>query len=265
MRYAVIADIHSNPDALSAVLDDIGSRAVDRILCCGDLVGYNASPNEAIELMRQHSVMSIAGNHDLLVSGVETDASAFSRSTARAVMWTKTAITKDNLEYLRQLPRTTLVDERILLFHGALVGPPFPEMRRLLNIDSAKGAFGDIASAYPSVKVAFFGHIHSARVYIHDGEVTSQQAAHDSPQILTPDNRYLVCPGSVCESRDRDTRASYATYDTLSQSLEFRKVDFSDRKTRRAASRAGLKDGRLKRLAKRVIRRIRRLNLKPNG
>jgi len=158
-----------------------------------------------------------------------------------------------------------LVDEQILLLHGALAGAPFPEMRRILNIESAQDAFRDMASAYPYAKVAFFGHIHSARVYMHDGLVTSQQAKRDSPLILTADNRYLVCPGSVCESRDRDARASYAIYDLPSQSLEFRRVDFSDRKTRRAAIRAGLKDGRLKRLARRVLRRIRRLNLKPRS
>lgn len=263
MRYAVIADIHSNPDALGAVLDDLGTSAIDGILCCGDLVGYNANPNEVIDLLRQHSVVSIAGNHDLLVSGVETDSSKFSTATAKAAMWTQTAITKDNLEYLRQLPRTMLVDRQILLFHGALTGKPFPEMRRLINIESAQDAFRDVASAYPATKVAFFGHIHSARIYVHDGTATTQLNATKSPLRLSSRNQYLICPGSVCESRDGDSRAAYAVYDSSDQSLLLRRVEFNDRRTRSASRRAGLIDGRLKRLVKRVSRRIRRLNLNP--
>lgn len=263
MRYAIIADIHSNPDALSAVLDDLGTRDVDRILCCGDLVGYYASPNEVIDIVRRHSVFAIAGNHDLLVSGVETDASRFSRATAKAAMWTKTALTEDNLKYLRRLPRTTIVDQEILLLHGALSGTPFPEMRRLYDTESAQDTFRDIATDYPATRLAFFGHIHSARVYVYDGMETTQLAATDSPLILSSHNQYLVCPGSICESRDQDPRASYAIYDSSNQSLAFRRVEFDDRITRNAARRAGLIDGRFTRLVKRISRRIRRLNLKP--
>ncbi len=264
MRYAIIADIHSNPDALQAVLDDVRTQDIDRIFCCGDLVGYYASPNEAIDLIREHSVFSIAGNHDLVVSGIETDTSKFSRATAKAAMWTKTAITADNLSFLRQLPRTTLVDDQILLFHGALSGTPYPEMRRLLDREAAHDEFRDIASAYPSAKLAFFGHVHFAAVYVYDGHETRELVAADSTLELSGGNRYLICPGSVCKSRDKDRRASYVIYDSSSGNLTFRRVEFDDAKTRRAARRAGLIDGRLKRLSKRLRRRIRGMSLKPS-
>ncbi|MBM2838600.1 MAG: Metallophos 2 protein, partial [Deltaproteobacteria bacterium] len=39
MRYAIISDIHSNLEALEAVLAKISGFKVDEILCLGDIVG----------------------------------------------------------------------------------------------------------------------------------------------------------------------------------------------------------------------------------
>jgi len=51
MRYAVLTDIHSNLPALHAVLSRVGELEVDRIVCLGDIVGYNADPNECVDLI----------------------------------------------------------------------------------------------------------------------------------------------------------------------------------------------------------------------
>ena len=50
MRYAVLSDVHANLEALTAVLGRIDAEGVDSIVCCGDLVGYYANPNESIAL-----------------------------------------------------------------------------------------------------------------------------------------------------------------------------------------------------------------------
>ena len=67
MRLAVIADIHSNREALESVLAQIDREGVEAILNLGDLLGYNASPNECLELLQGRNVWSLAGNHDLAV------------------------------------------------------------------------------------------------------------------------------------------------------------------------------------------------------
>ncbi len=38
-RIAIISDIHGNLPAMEAVIKDIGSRGIDRIICLGDLAG----------------------------------------------------------------------------------------------------------------------------------------------------------------------------------------------------------------------------------
>ena len=70
MKFAVIGDIHSNKYALESVLEDIKERNVDFIISTGDLVGYLPYPNEVIDLLRRHSVLSVKGNHDEFISNV---------------------------------------------------------------------------------------------------------------------------------------------------------------------------------------------------
>ena len=45
MKYAIISDIHANLEALEAVLADAQPQA-DSFICLGDIVGYNANPQE---------------------------------------------------------------------------------------------------------------------------------------------------------------------------------------------------------------------------
>ena len=58
MRLAVISDIHANIEAFQAVFHDLEHRT-DSILNLGDLVGYNASPNECVEMARDIGMHSI--------------------------------------------------------------------------------------------------------------------------------------------------------------------------------------------------------------
>jgi len=48
MRYLVLSDIHSNLEAFASVLDDANRRGFDHCVVLGDIVGYGASPNEAV-------------------------------------------------------------------------------------------------------------------------------------------------------------------------------------------------------------------------
>ena len=49
MKRALISDIHSNIEALEAVLADIRAQGVTEIYCLGDLVGYGPNPREVID------------------------------------------------------------------------------------------------------------------------------------------------------------------------------------------------------------------------
>jgi len=100
MRVAVIADIHSNREALDSVLARIDQEGVDAILNLGDLVGYNASPNECLELLQGRQAWSLAGNHDLALLDPER-AQNFNIIAYEALMWCRQQIRPEFLEFLQ--------------------------------------------------------------------------------------------------------------------------------------------------------------------
>ncbi len=49
MKIALISDIHSNLEALTAVVKSAKEAGAQSFFCLGDIVGYGANPNECIE------------------------------------------------------------------------------------------------------------------------------------------------------------------------------------------------------------------------
>ncbi|HEO66225.1 MAG TPA: metallophosphatase family protein, partial [Spirochaetes bacterium] len=58
MMIAIISDLHSNEEALKAVLKDINDFNVEEIHCLGDIVNYGPDPNAVIHLLIKHRVKS---------------------------------------------------------------------------------------------------------------------------------------------------------------------------------------------------------------
>jgi len=264
MRYAVVSDIHSNLSALESVLEAIKKHNVDRIICCGDLVGYFTFANECIDLCRANDIFSIAGNHDLAVSEVVTDLSEFWEVAVKAILWTRTRLTVENQLFLTNLPRTSVVDNRLVLFHGAISGDPFPEMVRLVDAQSATKTFQDLCKHYPGIRVGFFGHIHRPCVISSDGSFLDIKGQHTVDLIGAGSTEtYFVNPGSVGLSRDEDPRASFVIYDSSEQTVSFRRVEFDNTVTLREARAEGLYEPRyrrrIRRYARRVMNRVRRV------
>jgi predicted phosphodiesterase len=71
MRIAVISDIHANLEALQAVLTRIEVLKADKIVCLGDIVGYNADANECVDIIRTMKIRCVLGNHDACAAGLE--------------------------------------------------------------------------------------------------------------------------------------------------------------------------------------------------
>lgn len=78
MRIAVLSDIHSNRQALEAVLDDADVCKVETYWCLGDVAGYGPELDQCWRQLRQIAQISsdvwIAGNHDWgLVGRLKSD------------------------------------------------------------------------------------------------------------------------------------------------------------------------------------------------
>ena len=70
MRYLILSDLHSNWEALQAVLADAKGQ-YEQVLCCGDLIGYGADPNPTVDWVRANVKAVVRGNHDRACVGLE--------------------------------------------------------------------------------------------------------------------------------------------------------------------------------------------------
>ena len=186
MKIIILSDIHSNLDALQAVVGNLPKY--DELWCLGDIVGYGPQPNEVIEKLRELNPTTVLmGNHDDAV--VTGDVEGFSSHAAKAIKWTRGVIGEDGLRYLAALKPSARVEREgktLALFHGSPRDPlleyVFPGMteavgRGLVNMAAAE--------------IVLLGHTHVPMVYRFNGKV-------------------LANPGSVGQPRDGDPRASYA-------------------------------------------------------
>ena len=89
MRLLLLSDIHANLEAMEACL--AVAPAHDLLVNLGDVVGYNASPNEVCERVRAMGGTIVRGNHDRACSGL-TDLAEFNLVAAMSARWTQTAL-----------------------------------------------------------------------------------------------------------------------------------------------------------------------------
>ena len=202
MRCLILSDIHSNLEALKAVLADAG--AVDEIWCLGDVVGYGPDPNECVELLRSQSHRSIAGNHDWATLG-KLDLRDFNSDARKASLWNRETLTPSNLAYLEALPET-LVEGQFTLAHGS---PRHPIWEYVIYATTAHASFGHFETPFCLV-----GHTHTPVVFRliidEDREYCEElPPSPDGPLDLGPE-RALINPGSVGQPRD-GRAASYAS------------------------------------------------------
>jgi predicted phosphodiesterase len=241
MRYALIADVHANIEALTAVLGAIESLGVQRVLCLGDVVGRFANPNECVDLLRARGVTTVAGNHDLAAVGLTGD-NFFSARAKRSNAWTKTALTPATVRFLQRLPLVHTLDDHLLLVHAALHPKPNNYVYLSTSAQIAR-SLGALHRRHDGARVAFFGHTHVHGVHrmwtegVRKGWMSSSR---DPFQKLSRDSVYLVNPGSVGQPRDGDPRASFAVYDRDHGVVQFHRAAFDRRAAEEKARQAGL-------------------------
>lgn len=68
-RLGILTDVHANPFALGAVLKELSRHDVQAVVHCGDAVDFGPQPRETLELLFDHRVWCVAGNHDEALYG----------------------------------------------------------------------------------------------------------------------------------------------------------------------------------------------------
>ena len=206
MRYLILSDIHANWEALQAVLSRAQS-GYDRIVCCGDVVGYGANPDEVTEWARDNVHSIVRGNHDKACAGLE-DLEWFNAVARTSALWTQETMKPDNISYLHDLAKGPERIDGFQIVHGS----PLDEDEYVVSEQ-------DVAQVAPylDASLSFFGHTHLQGGFLcHRNGVKRLRgvsAEADSEVLeLEAGSSYLINPGSVGQPRDGDPRAAYAIY-----------------------------------------------------
>lgn len=238
--YAIISDLHSNIEALTAVAEDMQQFSVERIYCLGDVIGYGPSPVEVMRLIRSwHEAnpskcpVLLFGNHE---EGLLEDSKAadFNPRARRALSWTRDQINSsprdernafwDLLDTMSRSP--TAEGDGAMFVHGSLrnetrdyVLPADIHDRRKMNEIFTK----------MHKNVCFFGHTHIPGIWTESGRFQRPEQFNGS--VVVPAEKVVINVGSVGQPRDGDNRACYALVD--GDRVTFRRVKYDFESTMR--------------------------------
>jgi predicted phosphodiesterase len=238
MRIALLSDVHGNLPAFEAVLGDVEDESAEEVWCLGDLVGYGASPDECVQLARDRCDLSLAGNHDLVVTG-EIPISDFSSSAAAAARWTQETISEDTMAYLRALSPAD-PDREPALYHAS---PRDPVWEYVLSWEAALAAIRD-----SDFEITIVGHSHVPLAIADDPEQPGGHAPGGTDVHLAG-GRWLLNPGSVGQPRDGDPAAAWLLLDLDARRASFLRVPYDVERTQSEIRDVGLPDALAERLA----------------
>ena len=233
MRTALISDIHSNLEALQAVLSDVESAGVDRLFCLGDVVGYGPNPRECIDRLGSCDLY-ILGNHDLALLQ-ETYQEGFTPKARQALIWTRQVLCNPSSplvenhvrEFYEQFDETHR-ENGVLYVHGS---PRRPVEEYIFPGDVTFAA--KMTAIFSLIKrVCFVGHTHLPGIFLEELIFVPTTEVPDGFD-LPGDQKVLLNIGSVGQPRDGNPAASYVIFQENDGPgrVEFRRVSYDVEQT----------------------------------
>ena len=237
--YGVVADIHGNREALEVALAALERRGIRRILCLGDIVGYNADPDECAEMLRSRGALAIAGNHDLIGTG-RLGFERCSNQAMYALKRTRRTLGRAAADWLATLPPHRVIGDDVVLVHGGVRDVQQYVKHPSLVAQNAEWLRAD----FPRARLCLFGHSHEQKVYEIEGAQVRELPRSDS-NLLNRNLLYFINPGSVdAQRKQSDKAAECAILDTLDWSVEFLRLRYDSAATEAKAAVFGYRIGR---------------------
>ncbi len=240
MRVLILSDIHSNLQALDAVL--AAAPAHDVVWNLGDVVGYGANPNEVIDRVRGLGKVFVRGNHDRACSGL-SGLEDFNPIAGRAARWTQNMLSAEHTDWLKHIPSGPIMPDgpQVSCVHGSLLD----EDEYVMTV---RDAWAPLHQA--KTRINFFGHTHLQGGFATNGnewfrlspQYGSRNDAEEFELTLRDNGRYLINPGSVGQPRDGDWRAAFAVYDDAQMTVTFCRVPYDVHLAQARIVDAGLPD-----------------------
>ncbi len=218
MLEAVISDVHGNLQALEAVLEDIDSRKVDRVVSLGDVIGYGPNPVECMRIVMERCEFTLLGNHEFAILH---GADGFNPIAQSAVEWTRQKLKdRDILRFIEGL-KSARLEEKRLYVHGSVRDPLLEYVREAESYVSFRRMIEEIREGFTLFDICFTGHNHRAFLGTKEGALVPRTGPS---RFNVTDAKLYVCVGAVGQPRDDDWRASYVLFD--GESTEYRRVPY---------------------------------------
>lgn len=240
MRIAVLSDIHSNLEALEAVVADLEHRDVDRVICLGDIIGYGPDPQQVVELVRSKGYWSVLGNHEFALGDIR-GRRWLNFLAAENNELTAALLSPENRDYCRKLP-AWLELEGAHFVHGYPKDNVFRYLSRQTD-DQIK----TLLTTYPA-SFFFIGHTHKLELITMEGAEIKRKKIPQGRVPLKKDQKYIINCGSVGQPRDGDRRAKYLVWDSISSEIELNRIDYDFQRTMEKIRRLGFPEAYAKRL-----------------
>ncbi|MEP7068026.1 MAG: metallophosphoesterase family protein [Usitatibacter sp.] len=234
MVLALLADIHSNLEALEACLAHANERGAARFAFLGDIVGYGADPAAVVEIVAQHAsrgAIVVKGNHDAAIAGA-TD--YLNEAATAAIAWSRGVLSPRHRAYLDELPLCVREDASCYV-HASAAAP-----ERWDYVDSPAAAERSVQAA--AAPYTFCGHVHQQALYAR-GAGDRMVAFKPTPGVAIPiksHRSWLAIAGSVGQPRDGNPAACYALVDLDAESITFHRVAYDNFAAARKVRASGL-------------------------
>jgi diadenosine tetraphosphatase ApaH/serine/threonine PP2A family protein phosphatase len=241
LKVAIISDLHSNREALDAVLDHIdGLSGIEKVYCLGDVVGYGPEPEYCVDRVRERASLCLMGNHDEALFRDASDFNPHARGAidfTRARMqptWYSTGDKKARWKFLKELPLVHH-EGRFVFVHGSPRDPVREYVLStdgFLNPDKLRAIFASFEG------IAVGGHTHHPGV--HDEELRFHGLGGTDRLTLPLEEgrKWFVNVGSVGQPRDSDNRACYAVLED--RQVTWHRVPYDFQRTAEKILRTGV-------------------------
>lgn len=230
MRYGIFSDVHSNIEALDAVIGAYKEEEIDKYLCVGDVVGYATNPRECIEKVKAIATITVAGNHDWAAVNLFS-LDYFNPLAKDAILWTMGNLDSEDRYFLQSL-ELTYQNDGLALVHGTLNSPQ--DFNYMTDGYIVYRTFRLLET-----NICFVGHTHAPGVFVksENGKIHYQE---DSAINIKEDSKYIINVGSVGQPRDGNPKAAYCIYDTDKKNVQIKRIGYDVQAARKKIIAEGL-------------------------
>lgn len=240
MKIGIFSDIHSNLEALKAVIAALETERCDFLICTGDLIGYGPYPNEVIKEIREKNILTIMGNNEedvFEMSVMPQKDNKPNQDTQNEIIdinFNRKQIINDYMDYLRNLPRELILDfgnKKIRFVHGS---PRKIDEHLYENSKEAEEVMNQITE-----DILVCSHTHFPYAKWYGNKLLINTGTVGRPKDGNKDADYVILMlGAEAENKSIRVPESVKLAGTVN--YEFKTAQYDTEKTASAIKRMGL-------------------------